>query len=156
MQNQTTTTLTRVLSDILAELAFMFTDEGDINAPTGECWLKTTIGYEGSTDGLLRLTCPWSFADQLAANMLGLESTDRANEQESIDAIKEFMNVVCGQYITAAYGVEDVFHLTIPEVVETSTTPNLADSTDSSENKTRVSVNGQWLELSHHTRVVSK
>ncbi len=149
MQDQKTTTLTTVLCEVLANLAFMFTDDGEFDPPMGERWLETAISYEGPVSGSLRLTCTGTFATQLAANLLGVESGKETTEQESNDAVKEFMNVICGQYLTAAYGTEDVFNLTIPEVLERSTTPVLGDPEEASQDMAILSVDGQWMQLLH-------
>lgn len=149
MQDQKTTTLVTVLSEVLANLAFMFSDDGELDPPSDERWLETLISYEGSASGSLRLTCTRTFATQLAANLLGIESGEETTQKESIDAVKEFMNVICGQYVTAAYGNEDVFNLSIPEVLDLPTTPVLGDPDVESEDMTHLSVDGQWLQLRH-------
>ncbi len=149
MQDQKTATLTTVLSEVLANLAFMFTDDGEFDAPVGERWLETTISYEGSTSGSLLLVCTGTFTQQLAANLLGVASSEETTEQESNDAVREFMNVVCGQFVTAAYGTEDVFNLTIPEVVELSVTPDFGDPEDVPDDTALLSVDGQWIRLLH-------
>ena len=149
MQDQKIATLTTVLSDVLADLAFMFTDDGELAPPVGERWLETAISYKGSVSGSLRLTCTGTFAAQLAANLLGVESGGEPADQESIDAVREFMNIVGGHYVTAAFGIEDVFNLTIPEVLELQTTPILGDPEKASEDMALLSVDGQWIQLLH-------
>lgn len=149
MQDQMTKTLTTVLSEVLADLAFMFTDEREFDPPVGERWLETTISYKGPEAGSLRMTCTEPFAAQLATNLLGLESGEETSEQESNDAVKEFMNVVCGQYVTAAYGTEDVFNLTIPEVQELATTPEFGDCEEAAGEVALLSVEGRWMQLLH-------
>ncbi len=149
MQDQTTLTLTTVLSEVLANLAFMFTDDGETDPPVGERWLETSIGYVGPVSGTLDLTCTATFATQLAMNLLGLESSEAAGELESHDAVKEFMNVVCGQYVTAAHGIDEVFNLTIPEVVELAVSPTLLDPDEAMEDVAVLSVDGAWLQLLH-------
>ena len=149
MQDQKTTTLTTTLSKVLANLAFMFTDDDEFAPPVGERWLETTISYEGPVSGTLRLTCTRTFATQLAANLLGVESCEKITEQEQDDAVKELVNVICGQHITDVYGTEDVFNLTIPEVLEPSTTPVLRDPEAAPEEMALLSVDGQWMQLLH-------
>ena len=39
------------------------------------------------------------------------------------DALREFMNVVCGQFITACHGTDRVFNLSIPTAVECAESP---------------------------------
>ncbi len=149
MLDQKTTTLTTVLSEVLANLAFMFTGEGELDPPVGEQWLETVISYQGSASGSLHLTTTAAFATSLATNLLGTASDEETSEQEARDAIQEFMNIVCGQFVTALYGTEDVFNLTIPEVMELPTTPDLADPEDQSEDIAIMSVDNQWIQLLH-------
>lgn len=149
MQDQKISTLTTVLSDVLANLAFMFTDDGEFEAPVGERWLETSISYEGTVSGALQLICTDSFAVQMAGNLLGLDSEAELTEQEAMDAVKEFMNVLCGQYVTEAYGTEDVFNLTIPEVLELPSTPCLASPDEDSEDVALLSVDNHWMQVTH-------
>lgn len=147
MQDQATETLTTMFSEVLADLAFMFTDEDPVNMAPGGKWLETTIGYDGSHSGVLRLRCTREFAIQLAANLLGLDTEDVDTEQSARDAVKEFMNVVCGQFITAAYGTEEVFDLTIPQIVELPEAPDLRAGDETEESV--LSVSGQFVQLAH-------
>ena len=147
MQEQKTATLTAIFSEVLANLAFMFTDEDQIDPPTGEVWLETTIGYCGPVKGTLRLWCTRGFSHCLAENLLGIVEGDDDAEQAANDAVKEFMNIVCGQFITSAYGEEDVFDLTIPQSTELPQAPDLTipDNADAS----MLSVDGHLVQLSH-------
>ncbi len=146
MQSQTTATLTTVLSDVLADLAFMFCDGGEYTEQPGETWLETSITYSGGVSGDLRLICTRTFAEQLAENLLGIESGEEISKQESTDAVREFMNVVCGQFVTAAHGTEDIFNLTIPTVTELDDEPYVEGGGDETA---QLSIDGQWLQLRH-------
>jgi len=64
----------------------------------------------------------------LSANLLGLEAEDSGAQVGAVDAVREFMNVLCGQLITTWYGKNQVFDLTIPNVREcTETAPQGAE-----------------------------
>lgn len=147
MQNQATETLTTIFSEVLADLAFMFTDEEPGELTLGGEWLETTIGYTGCHTGVLRLRCTRVFSIQLAANLLGLDPEDIDTKRSAHDAVKEFMNIVCGQFITAAYGTEEVFDLTIPQVVELPEMPDLKAGGGTEESI--LSVDGQFVQLAH-------
>jgi len=147
MQNQATETLTTIFSEVLADLAFMFTDAEPGDMPLGKRWLETTIGYSGPTTGVLRLRCTREFSIQLAANLLGLDPDDIDTKRSAQDAVKEFMNIVCGQFITAAYGTEEVFDLTIPQVVELPEMPDLEAGGGIEESI--LSADGQFVQLAH-------
>lgn len=154
MQDQKTATLALIFSEVLANLAFMFTDEDPGDPPAGDVWLETTIAYSGPVSGTLRLRCTRDFSTRLAANLLGTDPGDRDAEQSASDAVKELMNILCGQFITAAHGAEEVFSLTIPEIVELSETPDLTAGEGATAplqgvETSAVSVDGQFVQLSH-------
>ena len=111
------TTLTKIFSDVLSDLAFMFRDDEQGEWPDGGLWLETTISYDGTASGTLRLRCTRQFSLVLAANLLGTDPQEDIAESAADDAVKEFMNVVCGQFVTAVHGTQEVFHLTIPEII---------------------------------------
>ncbi len=147
MQDQKTATLATIFSEVLANLAFLFTDEDPADPVPGDVWFETTIGYSGPMAGTLRFLCTRDFSTRLAANLLGTDPDDPDTEQSAGDAVKEFMNIVCGQFVTAAYGTEEVFHITIPEIVELPETPSLTACEEIET--TAVSVDGQFVQLSH-------
>jgi CheY-specific phosphatase CheX len=147
MQQQTSATLTTIFSEVLANLAFMFTDEEQVEISPADNWLETVISYQGPTSGTLRFRCTTDFSILLAANLLGVDAQDEEADAKARDAVKEFMNIVCGQLVTALLGSEEVFNLTIPEVVELAEAPDLGntDGTDSST----LSVDGFLVQLAH-------
>ena len=83
----------------------------------------------------------------LAANLLGTDPMDDDAKSKANDAVKEFMNIVCGQFITASHGTEDVFDLTIPQIRELPEPPDLAE--DDGDRITTLLVEGHPLQLSH-------
>lgn len=149
MQDQKTTTLTMVFSDVLANLAFMFTGEPPPEPLADDVWLEGTIRYYGPVSGSLRLRCTRDFSIALAANLLGTDADHSDAEENANDAIKELMNILCGQFVTSAYGTGEVFRLTIPQIAEIPETPELApqEGVDSSV----ISVDGRVLQLVHST-----
>lgn len=125
MQQQKIATLRTIFSEVLADLAFMFTEEKPAEPAAHYDWLETRIGYRGPDCGNLRFRCPEQFCVQLAANLLGIDPNDGDAADVSHDAAKEFMNVVCGHFVTTMYGTEKVFNLTIPETRPMAEPPNL-------------------------------
>lgn len=130
MQDQKTATLATVFSEVLQNLAFMFTDDDDAEVSPKDVWLETEISYAGPARGTLRFHCNRDFTILLAANLLGIgpESVDTSTKAN--DAAKEFMNILCGQLITALHGTEDVFDLTIPRIRGLAEMPDFTASDD--------------------------
>lgn len=153
-QEQRTATLTTVFSEVLADLAFMFSDD-DLNAnpAIADAWLETEIRYDGPQCGTLRFWCTRGFSEQLAANLLGSDPDEGQLESEANDAVKEFMNIVCGQFITATHGTEDIFDLTIPSLREVDALPQLSDQPKLSS--TTLFVEGQPVMLVYEPAVES-
>lgn len=119
--------LTTVVSEVLGDLAFMIADDAAEELPAGSIWLEGRVSYRGPERGTLRLWCTREFATRLAANLLGLEPDEGEAQIGADDALRELMNVLCGQLVTTWHGTEQVFHLSIPTVVECSEPPTMAD-----------------------------
>ena len=147
MSPQTTAALTTVFSDVLGNLAFMFSDGDQADPSSAATWLETTIGYHGPSSGTLRLQCTSEFGVLLAANLLGIDPEDDDAESKAQDAVKEFMNIVCGQFVTAAHGTNDVFDLTIPA---TRTLEQMPDSLNCDDEwSSTLTVEGHCVQLTY-------
>ncbi len=151
MQQNKTPTLATIFSDILADLAYMFSDDMEAEPTAGSLWYETTIEYDGPVSGTLKFECSEDFATVLAANLLGLDTNDEDAENKSRDAVKEFMNIICGQYVTSVHGTNDVFNLTIPVIKELSETPDF-EEVEESDNLATFSVSGHAIKLEYFPR----
>ena len=150
MQDQKKATLQTIFSDVLADLAFMFTDDDLVmDTDVDPIWYETQIGYEGPVSGTLRFRCPAGFATLLAGNLLGTSPEDDDAEFNARDAVKEFMNIVCGQFITAVHGTEDVYNLTIPEIGQIETISDFDGSED--WDTSRLCVENHRVELAYRS-----
>ncbi len=117
-------------SEVLADLAFMFADEDVAEVSSEGRWLETSITYRGPASGTLRFRCASAFSVMLAANLLGSDPADDDADAQGRDAVKEFMNIVCGRFVTDKHGTEHVFNLSIPEIEELPLAPTLGDGDD--------------------------
>lgn len=108
--------LDRIVAGVLGDLAFMAEDPEDFAMPPRAEWLCGEVGYRGNVTGRLRCWCTTKLAVTLAANLLGCEPSDVDARDGARDAVREFMNVLCGQLVTHCYGTHDVFALSIPQV----------------------------------------
>ncbi len=108
--------LGRLVFNVLSDLAFMVADEEPADWPIDEPRLEGEISYQGPAGGTLRCWCTRTFALRLAANLLGLEPEDEKAQTAAEDAVRELLNVLCGQLVTAFHGTEAVFNMSIPRV----------------------------------------
>jgi CheY-specific phosphatase CheX len=106
----------------------MFPDYDDAEVSPKDVWLETEIGYAGPARGTLRFHCNRDFTMLLAANLLGIDPEAVDSPAKADDATKEFVNIVCGQFITALHGTEEVFDLSIPRIRELAETPDFTTS----------------------------
>ncbi len=116
----------RVLAEVLERQAFMFADPPAEGAPPprpkGVC-LKASMSFHGPKSGSVTLCAPVSVCESLAVNMLGVdagyfeqgsEGSPHRLSEASHDALKELLNVVCGNILTEVAGEKPVFNLSIP------------------------------------------
>ena len=71
-------------------------------------------------------------------------------ESKARDAVKEFMNIICGQFVTAMYGTHDVYNLSIPQLKELTETPEFDE--EESPHIATFSVSGHGVQVAHESR----
>ncbi len=82
------------------------------------------VDFAGPFNGTLFLAVSESMLPELAGNMLGLldDGTGPSLEQQH-DALKELINVICGNVLPSLAGTEPVFQVCAPELCETADIP---------------------------------
>ena len=118
LQHDQSEALTEVFCSVLETLAFMFGDqvEKDELPPESDENLAVKIRFKGPNAGELTLIAPADICLELAANILGVDDSSELADAKAHDALKELVNVTCGQLLTTIFGEEPVFDLTVPEV----------------------------------------
>ncbi len=108
-------TLMEVASEMLESLAFMFsTPEGaDFDPPDDGEFRILAVDFHGPFSGKLVLMAAEETLSELTASMLGVDEHDIVSEQKE-DALKETLNVVCGNLLPRIAGVQAVFNITSP------------------------------------------
>lgn len=107
-----------VVCNVLEQMAFMFGDPmelDEISEADGEGVLAR-MQFKGPFTGSMTLAAPEELCPMLAENMLGVEPDDDRAQEKAHDALKELLNVCCGNVLTSLAGEEPVFDLTVPEV----------------------------------------
>ena len=110
-----------VVNRILEETAFVFTDVlAPEETPDPSTWEASGVAlrFFGTPGGEMRLWASDGFARCVAANMLGVGEDDPAAAEKGIDALKESLNIIVGNYLTGVYGEKPVFDLGLPEPVD--------------------------------------
>ena len=99
--------------DTAAFLSSYPTQAGELSAvdPVG-----ATITFRGPHTGRLSLFVERQLLDTLVLNMLG-EPDDEDPAERCLDALKEVLNMICGNLLTMCYGEAAVFNLSPPEIL---------------------------------------
>ncbi len=108
----------QVIEQVLEDAAFIFTEElEESDKPQLSSWecRAVALRFSGNPSGTVHLWADAGFMRFAAANMLGIDIDDPYAESKGIDALKELLNMVVGNYLTEVYGSAKVFELGIPE-----------------------------------------
>lgn len=118
MNQENLAMLETVFTNCLENIAFMFCEK--VEAMDDEAFdtdfARGTISFNGPVNGSITLIIPRDMGKELAANTLGIETSDPAILDQADDAIGELLNVICGQFLTTAKGTGPVFDLTVPKI----------------------------------------
>jgi hypothetical protein len=117
--------LSQLVTTVLGDLAFMVADDEPHVVAPGTVWLQGEITYRGPVAGRLTAWCTRAFAVQLTANLLGTDPDSPEALVDAEDALRELLNVACGQLVTTWHGTTPIFHLGIPTVRECLDVPAL-------------------------------
>ena len=110
--------MSQVAIDTLEKLAFMFafSDEGGEDLPRDSA-VAGSISFTGPFSGTLLVTMSIEVLQELAGNMLGLDDGEETTPDHRSDALKETMNVICGNLLPAIAGDEVIFDIGVPKVI---------------------------------------
>ena len=121
MDINTSVVLDGVCKSVLEELAFLFCESQDASAFQYDHIHdahEASMMFTGPVTGKLEIATGQGLCLVIAGNMLGIEPDEDAEKIRiyADDALKEALNVLCGRFLTEAYGVEAVFNLSAPVV----------------------------------------
>lgn len=120
MEKEMRRILDETLCEVLEKQAFLFAEEtesGDVPPQTGKM-LSARITFAGTFSGTISLYVTETMCCEIAANFLGVDADAPGIATKAPDALKEILNVVCGNFLTAAAGDGPVFDLTVPQASE--------------------------------------
>jgi len=116
------TTLAEVTQETLMNMAFLMPAEpsmqgGAPTATTTEVACVTACAeFLGPKAGSLWLTAPRSMIETLAINMLGLDDGEQATPDQQVDALKELVNVICGNVLPLADNPKAIYNVFSPQL----------------------------------------
>lgn len=111
------------MSDAVIEIAEKFTflvgdpeskpDSGQ--APVSRAFRSALMHIEAPDKFVVRIAAPLSLCRKFASNLLAVEDSE-VTSASAEDALKEFLNVLCGCFASSVYGDKKVVELTPPRV----------------------------------------
>ena len=113
--------LTHVAQETFETLAFMYSVH-EQDAPSGPP-VTAEVSFRGPVHGRLVLTVSDTMLPALGTNMLGGDDTQSASDEQQRDALKEVLNVICGNLLPILYNQYDVFDVQAP-VIPAMPTPH--------------------------------
>lgn len=113
-------TLLEVAGETLEQLAFVFSfpEQNDPQAVMDADVTGARVNFSGPLQGELLLVISSAVLPELAANMLGLDEGEVPPEDQQKDALREALNVICGNLLPRIGGVEAVFDIQPPEILD--------------------------------------
>jgi len=134
MQHEHSELLMEVAGETLEQLAFMFSfpDDMDPDAIWAESVTGCYVSFSGHTRGELLMLISSAALPELAANMLGLEEDETPPDEQQKDALREALNVICGNLLPRVGGVEAVFDIQAPEIIGAEAAKAMVDEYQSS------------------------
>jgi chemotaxis protein CheY-P-specific phosphatase CheC len=117
MSEQVKELLSRVAGETLEKLAFMFSfPEDERGGMILDSAVAATVSFTGPFSGTLVMTVSNQLLPELAANMLGVDDEETTLDQQH-DALKETINIICGNLLPAVAGEEAVFNIDAPLII---------------------------------------
>lgn len=117
--------LEQVTQDMFATMAFMFPSE---DAPAGAVAdVQARLSFTGPMRGRLMIKVPGSLMAVLAGNLLGLDDGQPVAVEQQHDALREVLNVICGNLLPTLAGTEAIFDVQAPEILPSTDIPDRLD-----------------------------
>ena len=116
MNDKVSKTMSRVAIETLEQLAYIFSspsDEIDMLTPNATV---ASVPFSGPFSGRLMMKIATLPVLELVANMLGIDENEIDSEQK-FDAVKEILNILCGNLLPEIAGNQDIFNIKIPYII---------------------------------------
>jgi len=120
MPHEHSDVLLEVAGETLEQLAFIFSfpDEMDPDAIWENDVTGCHVSFNGPSRGGLLLLISTAALPELASNMLGLDEEDAPPDDQQKDALREALNVICGNLLPRIGGIDAVFDIDAPTLLD--------------------------------------
>lgn len=109
--------LYELVSGILEEAAFIFTDPAQEIESRSEDAISVLLPFTGDSAGSLVLTTGANICTEIAANLLGIEPDDPLALTKATEAQGEILNIIAGKLLVELLGNHTNYTIGIPEAI---------------------------------------
>ena len=118
MSSKIKTILSQKAEKTFEELAFLFVFSGDeADFAQADPAVAARVSFSGVFSGTLVMKLSAEVLPELTANMLGVNDEEETTLDQQYDALKETINVVCGNLLPELGGDQEVFNIDPPQIV---------------------------------------
>ncbi|MCP4367539.1 MAG: chemotaxis protein CheX [Deltaproteobacteria bacterium] len=118
MNDKVNDVISTVVTETIEKLVFMFASPyTPENSTEEDPDIGVSVSFSGPFSGTLGMKVSGEVLSELAVNMLGVDSEDEITFEDKNDALKETINVFCGNILPAIGGKSAVFNIDAPEIV---------------------------------------
>lgn len=108
-----------VTGDALEKLAFMFSQRDNAVSSHEADGVVVLVTFEGPATGQVVAVAEKTTLQELTGNMMGIDNGDISWEDQK-DALKETVNILCGNLLPRIFGSDAIFSIQAPTVITTS------------------------------------
>ena len=109
--------LYQVTEEVLEKLAFIFSfPEEERDRMDYSAAVAASVSFVGPFGGVLIIVISNEALPELAENMLGID--EETTREQQYDALKEMINVVCGNLLPLISGKKSVFNVDAPQIID--------------------------------------
>jgi len=118
MNEKVNDVISTVVTDTIEKLVFMFASPyTPENSTEEDPDIGVSVSFNGPFSGTLGMKVSEEVLSEITVNMLGVDSEDEISLEDQNDALKETVNVFCGNILPAIGGKSAVFNIDAPEIV---------------------------------------
>ena len=110
--------LRQVCEETFMAMAFLSPVDRDECPATDLDSLPVSVEFTGQFNGRLTLKVSRQIPAILAANVLGLDDGDAPSPDQQADALKETLNVICGNILPLVSDATQVFNVHAPQMLD--------------------------------------
>ena len=118
MNEQNNEILSRVVAETLEQLAFLLSFPYDGQAKEElDSSVAARVLFTGPFSGAIVIAVSAKVLSELTANMLGVDCEEETTSDQKEDALKETVNVICGNLLPVIAGKRAVFDIDVPKII---------------------------------------